>query len=212
MAGEALQMVCVSQRSHELSCESLSTLAAYLPTALRLRWSELQVVGVCVGARGHVVAVVRVAVGGLSVVLVGPPPRKAVAARVVAVVLLRGVLALHVRRAIGWCAHVQWHQSRRLESIRCGGAWWWRAVAGPKQRVLRATAGRCLTVAGLQAAHTALLRRRAGSEQRRTRAATGRARRRRCGESWAGARSAVSVGCDGGRHQRRRGYVQAGRG
>jgi hypothetical protein len=77
-------------------------------------------VGVRVGACGHVGAVlVRMAVGGLLVVLVGAPPREAVAARVVGRVL-RSIVALHVRRAIGWCAHVQLHQSRRLESIKSG--------------------------------------------------------------------------------------------
>jgi hypothetical protein len=37
MACEALQMVCVSQRSHELTCQAFSTLPAYLPSPLWFR-------------------------------------------------------------------------------------------------------------------------------------------------------------------------------
>jgi hypothetical protein len=67
MAGEALEVICASECSHELAGEALAALAAYLARALRSLLGRVggqlgagcELVGVCHGAGGRMGVVMR---------------------------------------------------------------------------------------------------------------------------------------------------------
>lgn len=128
MTRKALQVICIAQGPHKLAGQAVPTLAAYLPTAFRLRGELVRVrrrSRRCFGAALLGQAVSRR--GG--VLLIGSAAREAIAARIVGV-LLRGSLAIAEGRFL----------PRRTHGRLCAGAMYSRR--GTQFGGMRAVQGR----------------------------------------------------------------------
>jgi hypothetical protein len=102
MTSETFKVVGIAQGSHELTGQTFSALSTDLAAALGLGDGLVLLSGVGGGSRGVAYAVVGRKGGRRGAVVCGSP-HEAIAV---------GVVVIHRRRSLRWCAHVRLRQFR----------------------------------------------------------------------------------------------------